>query len=343
MLFKSTDSVNANVIKFLLKAVKLIIWFGAVAYIVYKLIGFTGEQYNNWFIFSRPDNSVFFILLLVCLLSILNWTLESLKWQSLSGKIQDISFMRSFKGVLLGVAMGMVTPKRLGEFAGRVIVLEKNKRIEGAVINVAGTICQLMVTLIAGGVSIFILFFHQNVHFSAFFSFNAGAVLLIIFAVLSIIAYFFRKRLISFFEKYKWFCEGYKKLLVLKKINGREFLRLFLLSFLRYVVFMSQCYLLYSLAGLKLTIPEVLIFQSIVFLFMTIMPVSAFSELAVKGGVAIVVFTQIFAGSVVVYHGYELSIVIANGLLWFVNLAIPALVGVIWGMDYGFSFRKQFV
>jgi len=343
-LSRKNYSNGANVSKFRLKAVKLILWFGALAYIFYRLINFSGEQYVNWAITVRADNPVFFILLTVCFLSVVNWGLESLKWQTLAGRLQNISFARSLKGVLLGVAMGMVTPKRLGEFAGRIVVLEKDNRIEGAIINSAGTMCQLLVTLVAGSISMFILFNIKNIGSIPGFYFNGGSVIILtVLLSMAAIMYVRRSPIIDSFLKYKWLCTLCKKLLVLKKVSRMMLFRLLLLSLLRYGVFMTQCFLLFKLVGLNLSLPEAFLFQSVVFLLMTILPVTAFSELAVKGGVATILFGHIFAGSLSSYYGYEISLILANGLLWLINLAIPALVGVIWGMEYGFSFKKQFV
>lgn len=329
MMFLShrSFSLNAKVSKFLLKTVKLSLWFGATAYIIYKLLGYTGEYYGSLTNSLIAEKTVFFSLIFVCLLSIVNWSLEAFKWHLLAGKIQKISFTRSFKGVLIGIAMGMVTIKRLGEFAGKAIVLDKGNRVDGAIINTAGTLCQLLVTLVAGLISIVVLIIFDNVNFNSFFSFHN---LQLLMAGLSILATFFfivRKRLFRFFSKFKWFSDGHKKFLILKTVNRPEFLRLLLFSFLRYAVFMLQCFLLYKLTGLKISLPEAFLFQSIVFLFMTVMPVTTFSELAVKGGIAILVFSHIFAASIANYSGYEISLVLANGLLWLINLAIPALVG----------------
>ncbi len=334
-LYRYTDSFNANVSKFLLKLVKLALWFGALSYIIYRLVYFSGEHFDNWTAAVQPGRMVFLMLLFVCLLSIVNWSLESFKWQMLAGKLQKLSFVRSFKGVLIGVAMGMITPKRLGELAGRAIVLDKKNMVKGAVINVAGTICQLFVTVAAGIISMFFLFHTENIDFAPFFSFNGGlAIILIVFLLMAVIIYVFWSSILKWMLNFAWFNSLYGKLFVLREVSNPELLSLLFLSLLRYVVFMLQCFLLFSLAGLKLSFPEVFLFQSVVFLLMTVLPVTALSELAVKSGVAIMAFSHIFAGSIAGYQGYEVSLVIANGLLWLINLAIPALVGVIWGMEY---------
>ncbi len=335
---------NTNVNNFLVKTGKLVLWFFALAFIIYKLITNSSIQYTKWLNEIEAGNFFLLLFLIVFILAFVNWGLESIKWQNLAGKIQKISFLTSCKGVLLGIAMGMITPKRLGEFAGKVIVLNKSKRVEGAIINMVGTLCQLLVTLVVGGVSLIILFYLKHIKSFSFFIINDKAVILSALTI-SLIAcfYLFRKKIIAYLTKFKPLYKVYKKLLILKNITRNDFLRLLFLSFLRYIVFMTQCFLLFILAGLNLSIQEAVLFQSVVFLILTILPITAFSELAIKCGVAILVFSNIFADSINSYHSYEISLIFANGVLWIINLAIPALVGLIWGTGYGLSLKKSII
>jgi len=343
-LYRIINYFSTNVNNFLLKTGIFLLWVGATVYILYKLITVPLTQYVNWLNSIQSIQYLLLFFVIVFLLSFINWGFESLKWQLLAGKLQKISFFRSYKGVLLGVAMGMITPKRLGEFAGKAIVLDKPNRVKGAIINVAGTTSQLLITLITGAFSLLILFYAKPINnISVHLPSTELIIPWVIIFLLTAILFLFRKRIFAYMMNYSLFYQGYKKLLVLKKISKKDFYRLLALSFLRYTVFMTQCFLLFIILGLQLSFPEVFLFQSVVFLLMTMLPVTAFSELAVKGGVAIVVFSHIFADSLNSYHGYEMSLIFANGLIWMINLAVPALAGIIWGADYGLSLKKSFI
>ncbi len=344
ILVRIINAFNANVNNFLIKIGKFVLLCLAISYISYKLFNFTNEQYANWVITIKPSMSFFLLLFFVFFLSIVNWGIEALKWKMLANKLQNISFLLSYKSVLFGVAMGMITPKRIGEFAGKTIALEKSKRAEGVIINTAGTFCQLLITIIAGLISFSFIFHKNKITFLKLFSFSVEYVIgLSLIITLLTVLFFLKTRIINLLKS-KTLKNIYLKLTVFKKINLLELLHLFSLSSLRYLVFMIQFYLLFILVVLQLSFAEVFIFQSLVFFIMTLLPITAFSELTVKSSIAVFLFGHIFAGSMSNLYGYEISLLVANGLLWLINLGIPAFVGAVWRFyHFGLPLKKSFI
>src|SRR5512138_1826835 len=114
-----------------------------------QLIGVLKED------FSSPGALV--TLLLVMALMPVNWGIETVKWMLMIRKIENIGFLRSFQAVLSGVAISSFTPNRVGDFFGRAYILNKASHIEGILITVLGSMSQLMITVIAGSLSL--LFF----------------------------------------------------------------------------------------------------------------------------------------------------------------------------------------
>src|SRR5262249_6990083 len=57
----------------------------------------------------------------VAVMMLLNWGLEACKWRLLLWPLEKISFGRSFKAILAGVALALNTPNRIGEYGGRVL------------------------------------------------------------------------------------------------------------------------------------------------------------------------------------------------------------------------------
>ena len=110
--------------------------------------------------FVDSFNSSWFInvIIVTALLMLLNWGIEALKWSLLIRKIEKVSFIRSFKAVLTGVAVSSFTPNRVGDYFGRVFILKKAARIEGVFITILGSMSQLLVTFLAGTSCIFMLF-----------------------------------------------------------------------------------------------------------------------------------------------------------------------------------------
>ncbi len=88
-------------------------------------------------------------LALVLLLMILNWSIESRKWQFMIGKIEKVPFFRSFQAVLAGVSISSFTPNRTGEYFGRAFILDKAGHMEGILITILGSMSQLLITILA--------------------------------------------------------------------------------------------------------------------------------------------------------------------------------------------------
>jgi hypothetical protein len=65
--------------------------------------------------FIRRGGVLFWV---VVLLMPVNWFLELVKWKRLVGRNQDLSYGVALRGLLLGVALSVITPNRLGELGG---------------------------------------------------------------------------------------------------------------------------------------------------------------------------------------------------------------------------------
>jgi hypothetical protein len=86
----------------------------------------------------------------VVFLMILNWGIESKKWQLLVNHVQRFDFTRAFKSVLAGCGVTMLTPNRIGEFGGRILFVAEEHRIKAISLSLVGSLSQLLVTLVMG-------------------------------------------------------------------------------------------------------------------------------------------------------------------------------------------------
>ncbi|MEA3476783.1 MAG: lysylphosphatidylglycerol synthase domain-containing protein, partial [Bacteroidota bacterium] len=146
---------------FLLRWLIIIATYG----FIYKQI-FYGHDFSKILTEFRSffKEPITIILSVICfILVFVNWGIETGKWQYLIRKIENVPYIRAYKAVLSGVAISSFTPNRIGEFMGRVFILEKANRIEGILITILGSISQFLVTFILGatGIAIFVLAF-QN-------------------------------------------------------------------------------------------------------------------------------------------------------------------------------------
>lgn len=280
---------------------------------------------------TASANLGYFILLLVMMLT--NWMLESYKWRLLMTAIEDIGFFKSMKAIFSGVTIALFTPNRVGEYGGRVFHLMKADRIEAVLLTVVGSYAQLLVTIMAGLLSC-IWFIPYQIGFGPFNEIGALAlgVLTIATCVFLVIMYLNTAVLSSVLnrlpipDKFKHYTA------VFSKHEPRVLLRVLLLSASRYLVFTAQFILLLHIFNVNVSYIEGLMLISLTYLTMTVVPTIAITELGVRGSLA-----MYFLGTV---SSNAVGIFTASSILWVINLVIPALFGVIFIFDLTF-FRNR--
>jgi hypothetical protein len=281
-----------------------------------------------------------FQILIIFLMMTVNWSLETLKWKLMIGKIERVSFFKSLQAVLTGISVSSFTPNRIGEYLGRAFILKYASHIDGILITILGSMCQLMVTIVAGSMSF--LFFLPT-YFPGFAYSEGylyyGVVFITILLDLLLIGLLFN---ISFLNtvKEKIFKNGLKKFRshfhVFSYFTNRQIAVIILLSALRYIIFSSQFYLLLKLFGVPVPFFDALILISIIYFIMAVIPTVALTELGIRGSIAIYIFGIYFSGIYPATAEFSLGIFSASTLLWMINLGIPALIGTF------FVFRLQF-
>ncbi len=279
-------------------------------------------------------------LLLVFLLMVINWCIEAYKWKFLINKIETITFFSSFQAVMTGVSISSFTPNRIGEYFGRVFILKKASHIEGILITILGSMSQLLVTVIAGTLSLLIFlpsYFQNSIYGSG--NVYYGIVFLTILLDLLLLGMFFNVSFLSALKE-RILKNGLKKARRFFRVFGfyhnKELLTLIIFSFLRYMVFSSQFYLLLRLFAVPVPFFNALILISLIYFIMAIIPTIALTELGIRGSVALYFFglylSQAYPGS----NGFNLGIFSASTMLWMINLGLPAILGTV------FVFRLQF-
>jgi uncharacterized membrane protein YfcA len=96
-------------------------------------------------------------------------------------------------------------------------------------------------------------------------------------------------------------------------------LKLWMLSLLRYLVFIVQFWILLKMFQTPISFFDVYCGIGIMYLVMAIIPILTFAEPAVRSTLSVLFLT--------VYNTNEMGIISASLALWVVNLAIPALIG----------------
>ncbi len=287
-------------------------------------------------------NNPFFYrgIYVVCVLMILNWSVESVKWRILVSRIEKIPFYRAVESVLTGITVSIFMPNRTGEFLGRVFILKTGDPVKAAFLTIIGSISQLLITILLGTTALLFVF-HDFLPPGSLPSIwvNIGVISGITLFNFAMLALFFRvpvfSRLLRKLVRGQWY-KVLTYLGVIESVSRSELFIVLMLSFFRYLVFSLQFYLMLRVFGIEIPLAQVMIIIPLIYLSLAVIPSFALSELGVRGSVSLY-----FIGMYLKYRAIpmteieSMAIVLAAGLLWIINLAIPAIIG----MPFVFNLR----
>jgi hypothetical protein len=304
--------------------------FLTVVFLLYRLIQSKIEHFDE---IEQGSKTIFFsknILLLIILffLTPVNWAFEAWKWQKLASKVEKISFWEAYKGVLIGLTFSTATPMMFGDYAGKVLMLKTDKRLQSIGAILLGNSLQMYVSLLFGTISylFFIilanpkpLFLHifiiailiSSLIFGIFLSLNLS----------NIKVFLSRNKLFEYLKKYLGVLENYT-LLELKK--------LFIIASSRYIIFSIQFVLMFKVFQVNLPIYVLLVGVGIIFLTKTLISIlNALGDLSIRELTSIYYFgffgANIFAVSS------------ATFMIWLVNVLFPILIGSIFILQLKFT------
>lgn len=315
-----------RIISFLIKIGIVVFAFG----FIYKQIFLKHDVNEIKRIYSEILQQPHFTVILIfsILLMPLNWGLEAMKWKLMISKLEKISLLKSFQAIFSGVTVSFFTPNRVGEFGGRIFYLEKADRIEAILVSILGSMCQLLITIIVGCVSIlFFIPMQSEFHVGFFlFTFIVASVLLLLCLLLF---FYFRPTFlktvlgkVSFLKHY-----GSRYLQVFSLYSKNNLWSILGYSFGRYIVFTMQFYFLLRLMNVQIPLIGGVIMIAMTFLTMAIPTIGLF-ELGIRGAVAVYFIGQ--------FSDNHIGILTASFSLWIINLAIPAILGAV------FVFKLKF-
>ena len=263
-------------------------------------------------------------LWLVIFLMIVNWGIETKKWQILIQHVQHFSFYRAFKSVLSGCSVTMLTPNRIGEYGGRILYVKDEHRIKAISLTLVGSISQLLVTMIMGCIGLLHLRYlsHNNISAGAVLPEFWGDVLIYLSIGITIVLLFFYLRLgwlVRMMEKLPSLQKIVNHIRVLDEFNDANLLQILCLSFARYLVFVVQYVLI--LQVMDVHIPLVLCFwlMTVFYLVMAVAPTIGFIDLPVRVSASWAIM-KLFTTN-------ELGVGTASLGIWLINLVTPAIIG----------------
>jgi uncharacterized membrane protein YbhN (UPF0104 family) len=238
----------------------------------------------------------------------INWSFEAFKWKTLVQPFYQMNFSKAFRSIWSGVSTALSTPNRLGDFIGKISHLPKGHRKKGIISSFYGSYSQWMTTIIMGWIGW--LYYGDQIIGNP----NVKTLISLVSMVLILFFVFlFLSQSAVILVPKKW-----RHYFVETPDSRTKFIILFY-SFMRYLAFATQFYLLIRFLGLELGYTTVFLKVTLFYLITSFVPVSYWGEIGIKESVAVWVFSGLIYNSLI--------IIAITLLLWLINLVIPALVG----------------
>ncbi len=231
------------------------------------------------------------------------------------------------KSVYSAICVGNLAPARATEFLAKIVFFKLENRPTIALLHFANGMFQLCVTVILGMAALFYKL--KNSEFI-----NTDHLLLIggFCLLLLLVCTFF---VVKFDKVQGWLVKRLRKKMegnVLPyRFNKVLITKLFLLSLVRYAVFVVQFILIIKLFYAGSLTPQLLASIFVYFLLTTALPMFSVIEAAVRAAIALLVFTGL--------NIPETTLVIAAVLLWIINIVVPSIIGYIIIIKEKFDFR----
>ncbi|MBC7382055.1 MAG: flippase-like domain-containing protein [Bacteroidia bacterium] len=304
-------------------------------FIFYKLV-YRYKINSLFYEFSESDHTAsLFYLVFALLLVFFNWGIESYKWQRLILKYEKLSFKSAFKAVLSGVSLSIITPNQIGDFAGRVIHLQVLNKIKGSLVTVIGHTAQVLVTCFFGLFAVWhlllrsdagILAVHKININTGLVNFDAGyghyfiPVFFIFLSLLAVWLYLNLQYVYIYLRRFHWVIKFEKYIEVFGAYKSKELSIILFISFLRYLVFLLQYYLLLLFFDVHIQFLTAISCIVATFCIQSMVPSFFLLEIGLRGASALWFFGM--------FSTHTSGILMAAYSLWIINMMMPALLGM---------------
>jgi MFS family permease len=321
-------SVNKKYLSYLIKAAIIIL---AYAFIYHQFIKKGADIKRFEMLLDHiGQKQVLLIVPLIFYLMLVNWVLESLKWQYLTRKLIPISVWKAVECVFCGLTWAIFTPNRLGEYGGRVMFLPPRKRVYGVFAMAVGSFGQNVITNVLGTVAI-LWFTATFLHFNIWV-YLCFLILGIAYIAIFLICYFHMKWLVFLLDRVPFIKKYHRFFEVMGEYKFKELFIIMLFCMARFFTFSLQYYVLIHLFIPQLGAFEILMMTFIVFFIQSALPSLDLLDVAVRSETAIIVFAYI--------TNQQVAVVAVFSAIWIINLIIPAIIGTFFNLKLNFFDRN---
>lgn len=302
-------------------AVKIILVV-AFGWFVSQRLTEQGDISAIWHAFlAKLETGPMWALMLALILMPCNWLMETLKWKTLMRPVH-LSWRRTVAAILSGVTLSLFTPNRTGEYGGRILYVQSGDRWRAVLASVTGSFAQNMVYIALGLVAGMV--FLSRAHAIPSFT-ERGIWILVPVIICVLVGIYFHLPSIASALSSRRPPRFLRKLWdALQHLSGmpRKYLTQALgFSAARYGIFVFQYVLLLHFFGVDVSWTWLVAGVAVMYLIQTSVPLPPVLDLVARNEVGIVLWAGMGAN--------ELSVVAAGLTIWTINLAIPALFGLL--------------
>jgi len=309
--------MNKTTKKIILNYVLGPLLLAVLLFLIYRQVTLKGSFDREWSEFKiHWQDGNRFLIWLVVLLAPVNWIMEARKWQLLLRKIEPLPFRKALASTLTGISFGLITPNRIGDFAGRILYLKHNARLRGAIATLISNLAQTVVAFAFGIIGL--------VYFN--FAYRGGWPAVVLVAALggtAVLLYFYLRidilsRWIERFPRLRSLGIAFR---VLRKYSKRDLLKVLGIALIRFCIYNLQFLTFINVFGAGIPWLSGFFLTGLMFWMLTMLPSIFIADLGVRGFVAGLIFTDtgIAANAV--------SVLAGSYFIWFLNLVIPAIIG----------------
>lgn len=318
--------MNSSVKKISSLALKAVILVLAFVFIYRKISNNQNLRQFEKLLHAVSRSQVILILSLVCLLMLVNWFLEAMKWRYLTRVLSPISIYQAVESVFCGLTWAVFTPNRLGEYGGRVMFLPPRKRVHGVFSMAVGSIGQMVITNVLGLMAI-LWFVYRFVPVQSWLLL-AAVLLAVLVIMLLLIFYFNIGWLVSLLNRIPFLKKYHRFFGIMDRYHTRELNNIMGFCVARFAVFTFQYYLVLHLLIPQLSLFHVVMMVLILFFIQSILPSLDLFDVGVRNLTATFFFGYVTNQSI--------AVMAAVSSIWFINLIVPAILGSVFVLKVKF-------
>ena len=288
---------------------------GGAFYVIIQKLGLDQDLSLSEFWTILTVNRIFSLktVVLLMILSGINWFFEIKKWQLLVSKVHDVSIKLATQQSLSALTVSIITPNKIGDYGAKALFFPNYLRGKILFLNAIGNFWQMTATVIFGVIGL--VFLMNRFNFNPF-NFQPWhlAILFVIIALFVLIVRFKNRRF-----------EGISITQIIKftqTLTFKSHLIIAMLSVLRYLVFSFQMFWLMGLCGAQLSYFDAMTGISAMYVLASIIPMFQIFDAAVKGGIAMVIFGF--------FNVPAIAALSAITCMWLLNTVLPALLGSVY-------------